>query len=181
TEPVFTVNDLWRYDTVTGGWEHRAPWRSREHGAGYDAGADYPGSRYCANLFAHGGSLYLFSGRDTGEKNPEFFNDLWRYDPAADCWTLLHPDDRDADFMMGRPTRPPAMAVGMLCSGIASTCSGGTAGSRQAWSATTSGATTCSRAVGNGFTPTMAAPTMARASAIPLCAASQCSKRWKTR
>ena len=101
TEPVFTVNDLWRYDTVTGSWEQRSPWRSREQGAGYGPGADYPGSRYCANLFAHGGALYLFSGRDTGEKNPEFFNDLWRYDPAADCWTLLHPDDRDADFSEG--------------------------------------------------------------------------------
>ncbi len=45
TVPVFTVNDLWRYDTVPGSWEQHSPWRSREQGAGYDAGADYPGSR----------------------------------------------------------------------------------------------------------------------------------------
>jgi N-acetylneuraminic acid mutarotase len=30
TVPTFTVNDLWRYDSVTGAWEQRSPWRSRQ-------------------------------------------------------------------------------------------------------------------------------------------------------
>ena len=42
TAPVFTVNDLWRYDTSTGRWEQRSPWRGREGGAGYGKGASYP-------------------------------------------------------------------------------------------------------------------------------------------
>jgi len=106
TSPVFTVNDLWRFDTVAGKWEQRSPWRSREEGAGYGASATYPGPRYCAHLGAHSGALYLFSGRDTGEKNPEFFNDLWRYDPTTDRWDLLHPDDAGTDFSASS-TYPP--------------------------------------------------------------------------
>lgn len=101
TVPTFTVNDLWCYDKLTGRWEQRSPWRGREQGAGYGAGTDHPRARYCANLFAHGDALYLFSARDTGEKDPEFFNDLWCYDPAADRWTLLHPDDGGTDFSAG--------------------------------------------------------------------------------
>jgi N-acetylneuraminic acid mutarotase len=102
TAPTFTVNDLWRYDTLGRQWEQLSPWRSLEEDSGYDEHATYPGPRYCANFFEHGGSLYLFSGRDldkTGRKDavlfdqgPEFFNDLWRYDPRTDGWTQLHPD-----------------------------------------------------------------------------------------
>jgi N-acetylneuraminic acid mutarotase len=97
TVPVFTVNDLWRYDTVTGDWEQLSPWRCREQGAGYSRGAVYPGSRYCANFWTYQGRLYLFSGRDTGQKSPEFFNDLWCYDPVDTCWTLINPDRQSTD------------------------------------------------------------------------------------
>jgi N-acetylneuraminic acid mutarotase len=93
TVPVFTVNDLWRYDTLAHKWEQCSPWRNQSRGAGYGPDASYPGSRYCANLFAHGDALYLFSGRDTGARSPEFFNDLWRYEPDRDLWTLLQPTD----------------------------------------------------------------------------------------
>ena len=110
TVPVFTTNDLWRYDTLAGQWEQRSPWRDQSRGAGYGRDAVYPGSRYCANLFAHGGSLYLFSGRDTGARSPEFFNDLWRYEPARDLWTLLQPTDSDTGF--DAPAQVPAARYG---------------------------------------------------------------------
>ena len=108
TAPTFTVNDLWRYDTAIGRWEQLSPWRSPEQEAGYGVQASYPGPRYCANLFAHGGQVYVFSGRDldkTGVRDavlfnsgPEFFNDLWRYDPGADRWVLVHPHDGGTEF-----------------------------------------------------------------------------------
>jgi N-acetylneuraminic acid mutarotase len=116
--PAFTTNDLWCYDTVSGGWEQLSPWRGPQHGAGYDATARYPGPRYCANLVAHGQALYLFSGRDldkSGERDvvlggtgPEWFNDLWRYDPGRNAWDLLQPDDPSAQSFSAGAAYPAA-------------------------------------------------------------------------
>ena len=98
TVPVFTVNDLWRFDTGSARWDQCRPWQGAAHDAGYTSTATYPGPRYCFNLWEHDGTLVLFSGRDTGAKEPEFFNDLWRYEPERDRWTLLYPSDGHTDF-----------------------------------------------------------------------------------
>jgi N-acetylneuraminic acid mutarotase len=127
TAPTFTVNDLWCYDAGPGCWEQLSPYHLPRQGAGYDSQAIYPGPRYCANLFAHGEMLYLFSGRDldkSGERDvvlggtgPEWFNDLWRYDPATNAWTLLHPDEPLGGYGAGTTYPAPRYGSGHAVDG----------------------------------------------------------------
>ena len=79
---------LWSYDTGANAWEH--------HGPDPDDSPGWPDKRYCPAMTSWNGSLYLWGGRDTEDRAPEFYNDLWLYDPSTRRWSLLQetaPDD----------------------------------------------------------------------------------------
>jgi N-acetylneuraminic acid mutarotase len=81
---------LWSYDVRAGSWEHLGP--------GSDGRGDWPPKRYCPVLAAWGGRLYLWGGRESEDRAPEFYNDLWEYDPGRGKWTCIaeHRVDDDA-------------------------------------------------------------------------------------
>ena len=71
---------LWSFDVASRKWTL--------HGTG--EGADtWPPKRYCPALTAYKGKLYLWGGRDTQDPSPQFYNDLWSYDPETNRWSQL--------------------------------------------------------------------------------------------
>jgi hypothetical protein len=52
--------------------------------------ATWPGARSQAVSWTDGGDLWLFGGlgMDFGVNSGDYLNDLWRYDPALDSWTM---------------------------------------------------------------------------------------------
>ena len=77
---VVLSQQLWSFDVDTRKWKHlgnsdeRKPW---------------PPKRYCPALTAWNGKLYLWAGRDTQDSRPQFYNDLWEYDPEKASWKQL--------------------------------------------------------------------------------------------
>jgi len=69
--------DLWRFDLATERWERLAP------------SGKTPPARFGhdAVWFSEGGftGMVIFAGQSSGG----FFNDLWRYDPATNGWSVL--------------------------------------------------------------------------------------------
>ena len=39
--------------------------------------------------------LYLWGGRDSQGRAPEFYNDLWEYDPDGGAWTCIQENRAD--------------------------------------------------------------------------------------
>ncbi len=87
------LNDLWRYDTVTGEWT----WMSGSsltdqfgvYGTrGVPDAANVPGARAGAvSWIDSSGDLWLFGGRGFDRDGQyDWLNDLWRYDTAANQW-----------------------------------------------------------------------------------------------
>ena len=83
---------LWSYNTVSRTWTH--------HGPGSPDSPNWPAKRYCPAMTSWNGKLYLWGGRDTTDRTPEFYNDLWEYDPSSGDWNKLQ--DTDAQDS-GRP------------------------------------------------------------------------------
>ena len=83
---------LWSYDTASKTWDH--------HGPNADDSPGWPAKRYCPAMTGWNGKLYLWGGRDTVDRAPEFYNDLWVYDTSSRVWTQLQDAD-PAD--LGRP------------------------------------------------------------------------------
>ena len=82
---------LWCYRTAADLWEFLGPHP--------EAGTGWPGKRYCPAFTAWRGKLYLWGGRDTQYRRPEYYNDLWEYDPDTCEWACL---------MANRPGDPNA-------------------------------------------------------------------------
>ena len=91
-ETAVLSRQLWTYDTGTGTWE-------RIEAAD---GAAWPPKRYVMSMTAWQGQIYVWAGRDTQDRNPQFYNDLWRYDPDTRVWTCLGEND------FGAANRPSA-------------------------------------------------------------------------
>ena len=71
----------------------------------------WPPMRYCPVMTSWEDRLYLWGGRDTDDRDPEFYNDLWEYDPASRKWTCIQ--ERDADDA-GRPSPRYGLAHGRV-------------------------------------------------------------------
>ena len=91
-ETAVLSRQLWTYDTGTGTWE-------RIEAAD---GAAWPPKRYVMSMTAWQGQIYVWAGRDTQDRNPQFYNDLWRFDPDTRVWTCLGEND------FGAANRPSA-------------------------------------------------------------------------
>ena len=86
------MNDLWKYDIVTGEWT----WMNGSNtlGAvdvygtmGVSDPLNTPGARQCYTHFKDlSGNFWLFGGT---AYNPSSYNDLWKYDPAINEWTWM--------------------------------------------------------------------------------------------
>jgi len=86
---VVMSNQLWGYSTGRGTWRFLGP--GQDPGR-YDAGNTmWPPKRYCPAVGAYDGKIYLWGGRDTRDKNPQFYNDLWAYDPETGTWENILP------------------------------------------------------------------------------------------
>ena len=77
---VVLSSQLWSYDVQRHTWEFLGSGRTQR---------PWPSKRYCPALTAWDGKLYLWGGRDTQDRSPQFYNDLWMYDPAAARWQQL--------------------------------------------------------------------------------------------
>lgn len=72
---------LWSFDVVSRTW--------RLHGHGDPKANSWPAKRYCPAVTAFQGKLYLWGGRDSEDRSPQFYNDLWSFDPTTDQWSQL--------------------------------------------------------------------------------------------
>ncbi len=89
TMSVMMHAQLWAYDVRAGSWKHLGP--------GSDGRGDWPPKRYCPVLAAWNGRLYLWGGRDSEDRAPKFYNDLWEYDPERGRWTCIAENRVDDD------------------------------------------------------------------------------------
>ncbi len=91
-ETAVLNRQLWTYDTGTGTWD-------RIDSAD---GAAVPPKRYVMSMTAWENRIYVWAGRDTQDRDPQFYNDLWCFDPATRAWTCLAEND------FGAANRPSA-------------------------------------------------------------------------
>ena len=70
---------LWCYDTERHTWQHLPPTPV------------WPPKRYVQAMTAWRDKLYVWGGRDTQDRDPQFYNDLWEYDLTGERWTCLQP------------------------------------------------------------------------------------------
>ncbi len=89
-ETAVISRQLWCYDTESRMWQHFTPTEA------------WPPKRYVHAMTAWGDKLYVWGGRDTQDRDPQFYNDLWEYDPVAGRWTCLQPNHP------GAPDQPSA-------------------------------------------------------------------------
>ncbi len=90
------LNDLWKYDPVTGNWTWmKGSDTINQTGIygmlGTAAAGNTPGARiWSASWTDAAGALWLFGGSGLdGEGSDEKLNDLWKYDTAANNWTWV--------------------------------------------------------------------------------------------
>lgn len=88
------LNDMWRYDLVTGNWTNIYLSAISENGnygtQGVAAPTNHPGARRMMVVKQNGNLVYLFGG--TGYSSSGFsatLNDLWSYDLTTGFWTWL--------------------------------------------------------------------------------------------
>jgi N-acetylneuraminic acid mutarotase len=88
------LNDLWRYDPVSGNWTWMKGSNSVGQAGTYGAlgtpdPSNTPGGRSDASEWrVSSGELWLFGGEGLDTSGTEgMLNDLWRYDPATGNWT----------------------------------------------------------------------------------------------
>jgi N-acetylneuraminic acid mutarotase len=102
--PPQFYNDLWTFDTKTGGWE-------RIHKNG-QAG---PTARYGMGHARIGHHWYIFGGFGNETGSAPQLNDLWRVNLSTGVWTEIQPDDgsKDVSATTKRPSirRVPAMTA----------------------------------------------------------------------
>ncbi len=91
-ETAVLSRQLWTYDTAAGTWE-----RIDAMGRGV-----WPPKRYVTSMTAWQDRIYVWGGRDTQDRDPQFYNDLWCFDPATAAWTCLAEND------FGAANRPSA-------------------------------------------------------------------------
>ena len=84
---AMTHAQLWTYKAPAGKWEHLGPATNGRNG--------WPPKRYCPVLAGWNGRLYLWGGRDSQGRAPEFYNDLWEYDPDGGAWTCIQENRAD--------------------------------------------------------------------------------------
>lgn len=82
---VVMSSQLWRYEHGTGTWQFL--------GSRASSDGPWPAKRYCAATCAWEGSIYLWGGRDTQDRAPQFYNDLWVYDVPGERWQCKQPHD----------------------------------------------------------------------------------------
>ncbi len=91
-ETAVLSRQLWTYDTAAGTWERIEA----------EGGAGWPSKRYVMSMTAWQDRIYIWGGRDTQDRDPQFYNDLWCFDPATSAWTCL------AENNFGAVNRPSA-------------------------------------------------------------------------
>ena len=93
-ENTVLSRQLWCYDTRSRCWQNiPAPADPRS--------AAWPAKRFVMAMTAWQGKLYIWGGRDTQDRDPQFYNDLWEFDSAKQQWRCLQENDPGA---MDRPS-----------------------------------------------------------------------------
>ena len=75
---------LWAYHVGRQQWELL--------GDGRVDASEWPAKRYCSHVTSWQGKLYQWAGRDTQDRSPQFYNDLWVFDPQKSRWERLMPN-----------------------------------------------------------------------------------------
>lgn len=81
------LNDLWKFNTSTNTWTHISGDLTRHT----PTSNTHPGARYNAQSWqSPDGKLWLYGGEGTESGGlSDNLGDLWKYDPAANLWTLV--------------------------------------------------------------------------------------------
>ena len=90
------LNDLWKYNSVSGQWTLVSGASGANNPGVYGtkgtaSAANVPGSREAAITFTDGqGNLWLFGGAGLDSSGSlGLLNDLWKYSPSAGTWTWI--------------------------------------------------------------------------------------------
>ncbi len=94
------LNDLWKYDPVTGNWTWmKGSSTGGQHGTygtmGTAAEGNTPGGRYRSVSWTdESGNLWLFGGYGwDSDIQTGYLNDLWKFDPSTNNWTFMKGTD----------------------------------------------------------------------------------------
>ena len=79
-ETTVLSHQLWCYDTSTGAWRRI----SRQ-----TAASPWPAKRYVIASCVWNETMYIWGGRDTQDRDPQFYNDLWAFDSSTEEWTCI--------------------------------------------------------------------------------------------
>lgn len=92
------LNDIWKYNPVTNNWT----WIKGDNSIdqfeiygtkGIPNTANKPGARFISSSWTdQSGNFWLFGGFGYDENNAGNLNDLWKYDPLINEWTLISGD-----------------------------------------------------------------------------------------
>ena len=103
---VVLSEQLWSYKVTNRRWTF--------HG-GSNRNDQSPAKRYCPAMTSFDGRLFLWAGRDTQDLNPQWYNDLWSYDPNAGRWVQLAGNGPGSiDASRSRPAARYAMGEARL-------------------------------------------------------------------
>jgi N-acetylneuraminic acid mutarotase len=113
------LNDLWKYDSVSGQWTWMSGSSNAVNAAGVygtqgsPAAANVPASRYGAVSWTDSaGKLWLFGGFRYGASINAVLNDLWKYDLVSGLWTFMSGSSTpNAVSVYGTPGTPAAANV----------------------------------------------------------------------
>jgi N-acetylneuraminic acid mutarotase len=93
------LNDLWKYSPGTGQWTWVSGDNTRNilgvYGTkGTAAAANKPGSRNSHSGWTDAaGNFWIFGGDGFDLSNPDYLNDLWKYNPITNQWTWISGDN----------------------------------------------------------------------------------------
>jgi len=99
TETEGCLNDLWKYDTVTGMWTWISGSDIVSQNGNYGtkcipAYSNVPGARYGSVSWTDkDGNLWLFGGLGYASEGTGYLNDLWKYHIGTGIWTWVSGSD----------------------------------------------------------------------------------------
>jgi N-acetylneuraminic acid mutarotase len=115
--PGGNFNDLWRYSTTTNNWTWVHGDTTEEKLGVYGTkgvfnSSNKPGSRYGSGAWVdNAGKFYLFGGSvSTGNHVYDYFNDMWKYDPALNQWAWISGDKTPVHYGVYGSREVPAAA-----------------------------------------------------------------------
>ncbi len=93
-----SLNDLWKYDTTSNQWTWVSGSKTANASGVYGtqgtaSASNLPGARTQAVSWIDSAGNFWIMGGNANSGSSEFFNDLWKYNPASNQWTWVSGSD----------------------------------------------------------------------------------------